>query len=185
MEVKTGFKDSPFERVQPPFRPASAAASPRHHVPDHPCSLACSHRPRAPFGDTPEGAAAATRTRRQLARRIVLGFCPVCARASRIDTEVPIGDRRRPSRASIPARVAQRCRRSKHLAARGRSVIPSRTPRSPEGRGCPTQFLVAGFQARFVPPPPFPTALAAYPSPHFPTCFSRYRSWGLFRRTGS
>jgi hypothetical protein len=41
-----------------------------------------------------------------------------------------------------------------------------------------TVFLVAGFQARFVPPAPFFTTLTVYPSLHFPACFSRTHPWG-------
>jgi hypothetical protein len=45
----------------------------------------------------------------------------------------------------------------------------------------PLAFLVAGFHTRFAPPSPFSTTLTVSPSPGFPTCFSRSRSWGLVR----
>jgi hypothetical protein len=48
----------------------------------------------------------------------------------------------------------------------------------PDCSGSPTLRLVAGFHARFGPPPPFSTTLAVCSPPDPVTCFSHSRPWG-------
>jgi hypothetical protein len=85
----------------------------------------------------------------------------------------------------LSANTSSSCR-TRGLHPQVIEVPVQQPPPGGDGRGLDsrkTRFLVAGFHTRFVPPPPFLTALAACSSPRPPACFSRSRSWSFHAGT--